>query len=150
MLVAVVTTCAGEHNGVRSDSRSHSFHGSDSYVLVTKQQAIARGPDFSQRASALRYGKRMRVQNFVWFSTEGGCFVAQDSESLRKIALLEEKQKQLTKRWRRDASNPEKATLLRKEQAEHTQSRDEFVWKLFADLNEQGLLRVVNGDCTPR
>ena len=90
----------------------------------------------------------MRVRNFVWFSTQRGCFVAQDAETIQNVTVLERNQKQLTKRWKRDATNPDKASLLRTEQAEHTQTRDEFVWKIFEDLNERGLLTMVKGYCT--
>ena len=140
LLALAAIVCSGQ--GVAS-------HARDSYVLVLNNQAIARGPDFSQRAEALAYGQKNHLRDFVWFATENGRFAASDPETIREIRELEQTQKALDKKWARVALHPGSAGELGKQQDQHTARRDEFVWTLFDRLKSQGRLVSVSGTPQP-
>ena len=142
LVVAATSLLAQESDRAPADRHAQT-HESDSYVLVLKKQAIARGPDFAQRAIALQTGKKRHLQNFVWLSTNEGSFLVADAASVQSILDFEQTQRTLNKRWQRDATNPALAGQLRQEQKQHAANRDEFIWTLFDNLKQQGrLVRV--------
>lgn len=136
--------CSGQNDHRRAADNSHAeSHARDSYVLILNNQAIARGPDFSQRESALLYARQSRLRDLVWFSIAEGVFLATDAGSIRTLRAFEKAQKDLNKRRRRDSTNPGKAGDLRQEQNKHTMARDELVWSLFDKLKAEGRLANV-------
>ena len=151
VLAAIIVVTCPAQNDQRASNNSHAeFHARNSYVLVLNQQAIARGPDFSQRASALLYGKKKHLRDFVWFSTEAGCYAVADPESIRNLTEFEKAQKELDQRWKRHAGDPGLVPDLQQQQNEHTARRDEFVWTLFDRLRDEGRLTDAKGSCPPR
>lgn len=141
---AAATTCqtASENSHAESHSRN-------SYVLVLNKQAIARGPDFSQRASALLYGSKKHLRDFVWFSTEAGCFAAVDQKSIHNLTEFEKAQQELDREWKRHASDPGLSPELQQRQKLHTARRDELVWTLFDRLKSEGRLADAKVSCHP-
>lgn len=85
ILMFVTIASSAQDQPVDSETQHAKSHMSDSYVLVLKKKAIARGPDFSQRALAIRYGKKRHLRDFVWFRSQRDCFVAADPKSIEQI-----------------------------------------------------------------
>jgi hypothetical protein len=79
-MLFVSLTCWPQSVDVSPKNGHAEAHASNSYVLVLKKQAIARGVDFSQREVALRFGKENHLKDFIWFSTNQGCFAVTDTE----------------------------------------------------------------------
>jgi len=151
-LLAIVWALSAAQDADWSTRGNHAaLHSKDSYVLVFGKDSIARGPDYSIRASALEYQKKKHIRDLVWFSTGAGCSVSIDAKVVASLKETEKPQKELSdKQIRVGGSDLQLAHQLSLEQDRLTWQRDEIVWSLFDRLQKEGRLTAIKENCPSR
>lgn len=151
-LLAIVSAVnAAQHADWSTRGGHAAAHSKDSFVLVFRRESIARGPDYSMRASALEYQKKKHLRDLVWFSTGAGCFMSNDPKVVASLKETEKPQKELGDQEARvGGSDLKLARQLSLEQDRLTWQRDEIVWSLFDRLQKEGRLTAVKENCPSR